>query len=45
MEGLSCEEIADALGVAGGTVKSRLSRAREALRRELGDLLQEGEVP
>jgi len=45
IEGLSCDEIADALGVAGGTVKSRLSRAREALRRELGDLLREGEVP
>lgn len=45
IEGLSCDEIADALGVAAGTVKSRLSRAREALRRELGDLLREGEVP
>ena len=45
IEGLSCEEIAHTLGVAGGTVKSRLSRAREALRRELGDLLREGEVP
>jgi RNA polymerase sigma-70 factor (ECF subfamily) len=45
VEGLSCEEIAEALGVAGGTVKSRLSRAREALRRELGDLVREGEVP
>lgn len=45
IEGLACEEIADTLGVAEGTVKSRLSRAREALRRELGDLLREGEVP
>jgi RNA polymerase sigma-70 factor (ECF subfamily) len=45
IEGLSCEEIAATLGVAQGTVKSRLSRAREALRRELGDLLREGEVP
>jgi len=45
IEGLSCDEIADTMGVAGGTVKSRLSRAREALRRELGDLLREGEVP
>jgi RNA polymerase sigma-70 factor (ECF subfamily) len=45
IEGLSCEEIAETLGVAGGTVKSRLSRAREALRRQLGDMLREGEVP
>ena len=45
VEGLSCEEIGEAMGVATGTVKSRLSRAREALRRELGDLLREGEVP
>jgi RNA polymerase sigma-70 factor (ECF subfamily) len=45
VEGLSCEEIGAATGVATGTVMSRLSRAREALRRELGDLLREGEVP
>ena len=36
VEGLSCVEIAGALSVAEGTVKSRLSRAREALRRALG---------
>lgn len=35
VEGLSCEQVAEALGVPVGTVKSRLSRAREALRREL----------
>lgn len=32
VEGLPCDEIASALGVAEGTVKSRLARAREALR-------------
>jgi RNA polymerase sigma-70 factor (ECF subfamily) len=33
--GLSTEEVAEALGVPEGTVKSRLSRALEALRRRL----------
>jgi len=33
---LSHEEIAAALGIAPGTARSRLSRARAALRRELG---------
>jgi RNA polymerase sigma-70 factor (ECF subfamily) len=41
MEGLSCEAIGEALGVAAGTVKSRLSRAREALRRRLADWIRE----
>jgi RNA polymerase sigma-70 factor (ECF subfamily) len=43
IEGLSCEEVAGALGVAEGTVKSRLFRAREALRRRLVDLIEEGD--
>ena len=35
--GFSTAEVAEALGVEEGTVKSRLSRAREALRNALGD--------
>jgi RNA polymerase sigma-70 factor (ECF subfamily) len=37
-EGLSLEEIAEAAGVEIGTVKARLHRAREALRRRLAPL-------
>lgn len=37
LEGFSYEEAAEVTGVAIGTVKSRLSRAREALRRETSD--------
>jgi RNA polymerase sigma-70 factor (ECF subfamily) len=35
VDGLRYDEIAYSLGVAVGTVKSRLTRARQALRREL----------
>jgi len=37
LEGLSEREIADVMGCAPGTVKSRLSRARTALRQRLQD--------
>ena len=39
IEGLSYEEIAETLEVNIGTVRSRLSRGREALRERLRDLL------
>jgi RNA polymerase sigma-70 factor (ECF subfamily) len=41
IEGQSCEAIAGVLGIAPGTVKSRLSRAREALRKRLVDVMGE----
>jgi RNA polymerase sigma-70 factor (ECF subfamily) len=36
-DGMSYEEAADALGVPAGTVRSRLSRARDQLRQNLGE--------
>ncbi len=39
IEGLSYEEVAQVLGVAKGTVKSRLVRGRELLRRKLASCL------
>lgn len=38
IDGLSYEDIADSLSVAVGTVKSRLTRARQTLRRELREV-------
>ena len=38
IDGLTYEEIADSLDVAIGTVKSRLTRARQTLRRELREV-------
>jgi RNA polymerase sigma-70 factor, ECF subfamily len=37
IEGMSYEETAAALGIGLGTVKSRISRGREELRRRLKD--------
>lgn len=49
IEGLAYAEIAKVLGIAEGTVKSRIHRARQALRLELqdqlGDELVEEEAP
>jgi RNA polymerase sigma-70 factor (ECF subfamily) len=38
VEGLAYDEIAQALDIAIGTVKSRLTRARQALRARLGEM-------
>jgi RNA polymerase sigma-70 factor (ECF subfamily) len=39
INGRSYQEIAEIIGIALGTVKSRISRAREALRQKMGALL------
>jgi RNA polymerase sigma-70 factor (ECF subfamily) len=39
IEELSYEEIAETLGISIGTVKSRIARGREELRRRLKDLI------
>ena len=44
MEARSYEEIAQVLGVAVGTVRSRVSRARDALRRRLMKASEVGAV-
>jgi RNA polymerase sigma-70 factor (ECF subfamily) len=44
VEGLRCGEVAHALGIPEGTVKSRLARAREAMRLRLRGLVEEGEA-
>ena len=39
IEGLPYEEIAQVLGIPGGTVRSRINRARGMLKRKLQPLL------
>jgi RNA polymerase sigma-70 factor (ECF subfamily) len=41
IEGLAYGEIAEVLGIAEGTVKSRIHRARQALRAQLAPLIRE----
>jgi DNA-directed RNA polymerase specialized sigma24 family protein len=53
MEGMRCEQAAAVLGVPVGTIRSRLSRGREALRQLMGvesgeldsDTAQRGRLP
>ena len=42
LKGFSYEQIADLLGVPTGTIESRISRARQAVREQYGDYLKEG---
>jgi len=45
VEGLAYEEIAEVLGVPGGTVRSRINRARGMLKRKLQPLLRREGTP
>lgn len=45
IEGLPYEEIAEVLGVPGGTVRSRINRARAMLKRKLQPLLRKQDAP
>jgi len=45
IEGLAYEEIAEVLGVPGGTVRSRINRARGMLKRKLQPLLRREGTP
>jgi RNA polymerase sigma-70 factor (ECF subfamily) len=45
IEGLAYEEIAEVLGIPGGTVRSRINRARGMLKRKLQPLLRGEGMP
>jgi len=45
IEGLAYEEIAQVLGIPGGTVRSRINRARSTLKRKLQPLLRRENLP
>jgi RNA polymerase sigma-70 factor (ECF subfamily) len=45
IEGMAYEEIAQVLGIPGGTVRSRINRARSMLKRKLQPLLRRERTP